>query len=242
MQVRATTNSPAESGADTIAIGVFAGEAIAHDVDGGALQALVDSGEARAAFRKLAVAHAGGQRFILAGLGDRDAFDPERARVAAAGVLGRARELGTRTLCWELPHHVTDAPAAALVEAPVLAAYEDRRFKSAPDDDAARGPDELVVSAHDDVSGPVEAAGVVAAAVNAARDLQNAPANILTPSALADRARALADELGLQVDVMGRAGIEGAGMGAFAGVARGTDEEPQLITLRYEPAEASGPV
>src|SRR6478609_4987284 len=114
MQVRATTNSPAESGADTIAIGIFTGEPVAHDTDGGELQALVDSGEARPAFRKLAVAHAGGRRYILAGLGDRDDFDPERARVAAAGVLARARELGTRTLCWELPHHVTDAHAAAL--------------------------------------------------------------------------------------------------------------------------------
>src|SRR4051794_12754448 len=127
MQVRATTNSPAESGADTIAIGVFAGEAIAHDVDGGALQALVDSGEARSKFRKLAVTHAGGQRFILAGLGDRDAFDPERARVAAAGVLGRARELGPHTPCWELPHHVTHAHAAALVHGTVLAADADPR-------------------------------------------------------------------------------------------------------------------
>jgi leucyl aminopeptidase len=242
MQVRATTNSPADSGADTIAIGVFAGEPIAHDVEGGALQALVDSGEARPAFRKLAVAHAAGHRYILAGLGDRDAFDPERARVAAAGVLARARELGTRSLCWELPHHVEDAHAAALVEGTVLAAYEDRRFKSAQDDDDAAGLEELVVSAHHDVSGPVEQAGVVATAVNAARDLQNAPANVLTPSALAERARVLAGELGLHVDVMGRTEIEAAGMGAFAGVAKGSDEEPQLITLRYEPADATGPV
>jgi leucyl aminopeptidase len=242
MQVRATTNSPADSGADTIAIGVFADEPIAHDVEGGALQALVDSGEARPAFRKLAVGHAGGRRYILAGLGDRDGFDPERARVAAAGVVGRARELGTRSLCWELPHHVEAEHAAALVEGTVLAAYEDRRFKSAQDEDAAPGVDELVVSAHDDVSGPVEQAGVIAAAVNAARDLQNAPSNVLTPSALAERARALGAELGLQVDVMGRAEIEAARMGAFAGVAKGTDEEPQLITLRHEPSGATGPV
>src|SRR4051794_2387770 len=192
MQVRATTNSPAESGADTIAIGVFAGEAIAHDVEGRALQALVDSGEARAAFRKLALTHAGGQRFVLAGLGERDAFDPERARVAAAEVLARARELGTRTLCWELPHHVTDAHAAALVGGTVLAGYEDRRFKSSPDeDDAAPALDALVVSAHHDVSTVVEEAAVVAEAVNRARDLQNAPSNVMTPSALAARAREL---------------------------------------------------
>jgi leucyl aminopeptidase len=243
MQVRATTNSPAESGADTIAIGVFAGEAIAHDVEGGALQALVDSGEARPAFRKLAVTHAGGHRFILAGLGERDAFDPERARVAAAEVLGRARELGTRTLCWELPHHVTDAHAAALVDGTVLASYEDRRFKSGgDDDDAAPALEGLVVSAHHDVSTVVEEAAVVAEAVNLARDLQNAPSNVMTPSALAARARELGAALGLAVDVRGRAEIESAGMGAFAGVAKGTDEEPQLITLRYEPADARGPV
>ena len=41
---------------------------------------------------------------------------------------------------------------------------------------------------------------------------------------------------------MGRAEIEAAGMGAFAGVARGSHEEPQLITLRYAPADAAAPV
>jgi leucyl aminopeptidase len=244
MRVRGTTDSPVTTGADTIAIGLFEGEGIAHDVDGGALQALVDSGEARPALRKLAVAHAGGNRFVLAGLGKRKEFDPERARVAAATVLGRAKELGTRVLAWELPHHVEDAHAAALVEGTVLAAYEDRRFKSRSDDDeeAGDGPEELIVSAHHDIAGVVEQAGVIAAAVNAARDLQNAPANVLTPTALAHRARELAEELGLQVDVLGREQIEAAGMGAFAGVARGSHEDPALITLRYEPDGAQGPV
>src|SRR5215217_5046396 len=215
MRVRGTTDSATECGADTIAIGVFEGEKIAHDVDDGALQALVDAGEARPGFRKLAVAHGGGHRFVLAGLGKRDDFDAERARVAAVGVLSRARELGTRVLCWELPHHVDDAHAAALVEGTVLAAYDDRRFKSAPDDDEDGGAlSELVVSAHHDVGAIVEQAGVIAEAVNAARDLQNAPANVMTPSALAERARALGDELGLSVDVKGRADIEGLGMGA----------------------------
>ena len=31
-------------------------------------------------------------------------------------------------------------------------------------------------------------------------------------------------------------------MGAFAGVARGSDEEPRLITLRYDGPGATGPV
>ncbi len=233
MRVSSTTQAPPDTGADTIAVGVFEGERIAHDVDG-VLQGLVDSGEARAGLRKLAVAHAGGNRYVLVGLGKRDEFDAERARVAAAAVAGRARELGTKRLCWEIPHHV-DAPG--FVEGTVLAAYEYREFSTDPDD----GPrlEELIVSAHHDTSAEVDRAAAAAEAANACRDLQNAPANEMTPRALAERARALP---GLQVEVWGRAEIEAAGMGAFAAVAQGTHEEPQLITLRYEPPDVAGPL
>jgi len=237
---RATTDAPLDTGADTIAVGLFEGEAVAHDLEGAPLQALVDSGEARPGLRKLAVTHAAGRRWILAGLGRREEFDAERARVAAAVVAGRAKELGTRSLCWELPHHVDHAAAAGLVEGTVMAAYDYRAYKTADDDDGA--VEELTVSAHHDVSAPVERAGVVAEAVNAARDLQNAPANEMTPSALAHRAAQLAAETGLVFHVMDRAAIVAAGMGAFAGVAQGSHEEPQLITLRHEPEGAGGPV
>jgi leucyl aminopeptidase len=234
MRVSSTTQAPQETGADTIAIGVFEGKAISHDVDG-VLQALVDSGEAKGGLRKLAVAHAGGRRYVLVGLGKRDDFDAERARLAATAVVGRAKELGTRVLCWELPHH-TEAPG--FVEGTLLAAYEYDAFKSKPDEDAPR-IDELIVSAHDDVSADVDRAAAAAEATNAARDLQNSPANEMTPTALAERARSLA---GVEVEVWGREQIVAAGMGAMAAVAQGSDQEPQLITIRYEPPDVAGPV
>jgi len=193
MNVRSTTDLPAATDADTIAVGVFEDEGIAHDVDG-ALQALVDSGEARRGLRKLAVTHAGGKRWILVGLGKREEFDPERARVAAAVVAGRARELSTRTLCWEVPHHVTGAHVAALVEGTLLAAYEYRAYKTAGDEPPGR-LDTLLVSAHDDVGDAVHAAHVGAESANAARDLQNTPSNDLTPTHLADAARDIAERL-----------------------------------------------
>src|SRR6185312_8907532 len=185
--------------------------------------------EARTGLRKVAVAHAGGRRYVLAGLGKRDEFDAERARIAAAAVAGRAKELGTRVLCWEVPHHV-DAPG--FVEGTVLAAYEYRPYKTS-DDDGAR-IDELIVSAHHDTGAEVELAAAAAEAANAARDLQNAPANDMTPSHLAERARELT---GVTVDVWGREQIEAAGMGAFAAVARGSHQEPQLITIRHDPPD-----
>ncbi len=237
MRVSATTSSPADSAADTLVVGVFDGEGIAHDVEDGALQRLLDSGEARTAFRHLAVTHAVGRRWLLVGLGARDAFTPERARIAAATAHGRALEVGATTLCGELPHHVDDAVTGAFVEGTVLAAYRFDRYKAAAADD--RRVEELIVSAHHDVSGPVDAAAVVAEAVAAARDLQNTPANDMTPAALADAARALE---GVSVEVHGRDFLLERGMGAFAAVAQGSHNEPALIVLRYDGADARGPV
>jgi leucyl aminopeptidase len=237
MESRATTDDPPGTGADTIVVGVFDGKGIPHDVEDGTLGALVESGEARSEFRTLTHTHAAGRRWILIGLGARDELDGERARIAAATALARACELGTRTLCWELPHKVPDAVAGALVEGTLLAAYRYTEFKSEPGED--RAPAALVVSAHHDVAAAVAAGRAGAEAANRARDLGNAPANTLTPEALAARARELA---GVQVEVMGRAEIEAAGMGAFAAIAQGADHEPQLICLRHEPAGARGPL
>jgi leucyl aminopeptidase len=234
MHVSATTDAPPATNADTIVVGVFEDEGIAHD-HGGVLQALVDSGEARRGLRKLAVTHAEGRRYIVAGLGGRDAFDPERARIAAAGVVSRAKELQTKTLCWEVPHHVSDAHVGALVEGTLLAAYRYREFK----DEEEPALEALILSAHHDVSAPAAHAATVAAAANRARDLQNRPPNVLTPTALAERAQALE---GVAVDVLDGAGIEAAGMGAFACVAQGSYEDARLITLRYEPADVAGPL
>ncbi|MBV8989972.1 MAG: hypothetical protein JO372_15565, partial [Solirubrobacterales bacterium] len=77
MQVQATTAGPLATEADAIAVGVFEGESVAHDVADGALAALLESGEANRSFGHLAMTHAEGRRFVLIGLGGRDRFDGE---------------------------------------------------------------------------------------------------------------------------------------------------------------------
>jgi leucyl aminopeptidase len=198
MRVTATTEAAASTAADTVVVGLVEGEGVPHDVEGGVLQALVDAGEAKTKPCHLAVAHAGGKRWILVGLGARGKLSAEGLRLAAAAAHGRARDLDAQIVCWELPHKAREhRPARA----------------------------------------------VVAEAVNAARDLQNTPANHMTPTALGARAQAIAAEHGaLSCEVVGREEIVARSMGAFAAVAAGSDEEPALITLRYEPEGATGPV
>jgi leucyl aminopeptidase len=241
MQVSASVQSGGTSDADTVAVGVFAEEQPPAQAPS-ELGELLASGEARGSFKALALIHAAGKRWLMVGLGARADFTPERARVAAAVVCERARELSTRALCWELPADCGAAVAAALVEGTILSDYRFERFKSAPEQDGQetdRNLERLVVSGPDDLQETVAQAAVVAEAANRARELQNRPGNDLTPTALAEYARALAEEVpGVTVQTEGREGIVAKGMGAFAAVAQGSYQEPALITLRYEPGNA----
>ena len=230
MHASATTDAPAATNADTVAIGVFDDEGIAHDLEGAPLTALLESGEARTSFKHLALHHADGKRWLVVGLGGRDAFDPERARVVATTVHGRARELGTRTLCWELPHHVPDEVAAALVEGTILAGYRFDRYRARPEDEP-REVQEVIVSSHHDVAEAVRRGAIGADAQNFARELQDTPANDLTPTALAERAQQIE---GIEVDVHGREWMAEQGMGALLAVAQGSDHEPAVIVARYD--------
>jgi len=257
VNVSATTQPGRDTDADTVAIGLFDGEDAPPDTPA-EVGELIASGEARRSFKALAVAHAGGRRWLLVGLGKRADLTPERARVAAAAAHERARELSTRVLCWQAPADVDPLVAPALVQGTILADYRFELHRSTPaeaDDAERRRLERLIVS----VSGPgggsrgsgdedpaeraVAEAAVVADAVNAARDLQNRPANDLTPTALAEYARGLAAEIdALSVETDGRDGILARGMGAFAAVAEGSEQEPALIVLRYEPPGAGGPL
>src|ERR1017187_1713121 len=81
---------------------------------------------------------------------------------------------------------------------------------------------------------------VLGEAQNFARGLVNEPANRLTPLGMADAARKMAAEFGLECEVLDRDAMEKLGMGSLLGVALGSAEPPVLIVLRYRPATPQG--
>jgi leucyl aminopeptidase len=255
VEVSSTTQPGADTDADTIAVGVFEGEDPPADTPS-ELAELVSSGEARRSLKSLGLTHAQGRRWLVVGLGKREELTSERARTVAAAMHARALELGTRVLCAQAPAGTGVEITAALVEGAILADYRFERHRSATSDaDTGEGPpppkrlEGLIVSAPDaagsgedgrggsaELETFVRDAALVAEAANAARDLQNRPANDLTPTALGEYAVELAGEIeALSVEVEGRGAIAARGMGAFAAVAQGSEQEPALIVLRYEP-------
>src|SRR5215218_2896778 len=240
LHVSTLSGPPEETSADTRVVGLFEGESLPD----ARLQALVELGEAKPGLKKVAVVHedapGGGQRRVLiAGLGRREEFDPERARVAAAAVAARAKELGAVSLSWAAPPG--DRVPGAIVEGTVLRLYSFDRFRSPADDDRA-GLEALELAGSALDGDELDRARTAAEAANAARDLQNLPSNVATPTFLAERAGEIAEEHeALEIELLDRDAIVARGMGALAAVAQGTYAEPRLIVLRYRPPGASGP-
>jgi leucyl aminopeptidase len=231
VNVEATTASPLATDADTIAVGCFEGEDLPEDISGGALRALLHTGEAKSELGRVAVTHAQERRFLLVGLGERVQLDGERARVAAARVQGRARELSARSLCWLLPRAGDPHLAAGLVQGTLLHAYRFARYRRSEDEARL---ERLIISADTDLQEAVRVAAIVVGAQNRARDLANTPANDLPPAQLAAYAEELGRRWGLPTTILTEEEIRELGMGAFAAVARGSEQHARLIRLEYD--------
>jgi leucyl aminopeptidase len=211
------------------------------------LNAAPGAEDAEGGFKKTAVLHPPDLPHVaVIGLGKREDFVPERARVAAAVAARTGARLKATSLAIATPDEGEAAEvAAALVEGAILASYRFDRFKSSgedEDDQPKPSLETITVVGGGDVGEPVEVARVAAEAANRARELQNLPSNVVTPTYLAERAQELAAEHdALSVEVMDRAEMVERGMGGLEAVSRGTEEPPKLIVMRLEgPGELLG--
>lgn len=76
----------------------------------------------------------------------------------------------------------------------------------------------------------------IAAGVVLSKDIVNAPHNVLNSLSLADTARRLAEQSdNLECQILDGAQCQALGMGAYLGVARGSETPPQFIVLTYTP-------
>jgi leucyl aminopeptidase len=178
-------------------------------------------------------------RVLLVGAGKPEKFDPAEMRKLAGAAVRRLKFISVKRIVLELgAEQASGEFAGAAVEGAILGDFEPDRYKT---DNDKKSVDSFAVAVPEgaDLDEAVEGARVVAEAQNYARGLVNEPANRLTPSNVADAARALAGEYGLECDVLDRARMEELKMGALLGVAQGSAEPPVLIVLRYRPAQAA---
>jgi leucyl aminopeptidase len=159
---------------------------------------------------------------VCTGLGD-DPTDPEAVR-RAVGAAVRASTRHRRV------HLALDAPPGALAEGALLGAYEFTEYKSKRPKQELRT---VTIAAPSSARAAVRRAAIVAEAVTLTRDLVNTPPNDLYPQTFAERARALAEESGLTVEVLDEKALKRGKYGAILGVGQGSVRPPRLVRISY---------
>jgi leucyl aminopeptidase len=129
--------------------------------------------------------------------------------------------------------------ASAAVEGAILGDFEPDRHKTGNDKTALASFTVVCPNGTADLDAAVLRGQVLAESQNFTRALANEPANLLTPLKMAAAAREMAQEQGLECEVLERGDLERLGMGALLGVAQGSAEPPALIVLRYRPPAAA---
>jgi leucyl aminopeptidase len=224
-----------------------------------AAASVLASGEFKAGANETLLLHAPGglkaKRLLLVGLGKLARATVHATRSAAGTAVRFTKPRGIRELVLALPDAVPLADAAllppgpcarAILEGAVLGDYDSDTYRSDRKDlsvqsftlAAPAGADKTTIKA-----GAAEGVSI-AESQNFARFLVNEPGNKLTPTILGERAAAMAAEVGLQCEVHSTEKLHELKMGAFWAVAKGSEEPPALIVLRYEPKDApkDGPV
>ncbi|MFQ6112376.1 MAG: M17 family metallopeptidase, partial [Nitrospinota bacterium] len=219
----------------------------------GAITRLIAEGEIKGKLGEVTVIHSLGRipsaRVAVLGLGKQEDFTLDRIRGVVAGGCRALRKIGARRVATILHgagaagFESADA-AQAVTEGALLGLYT---FKKHITKEPEEGDIEelLIVEREENRLPPlreaVERGAVIAEAANLARDLVNEPANRMTPTALAEAARQVAEEEGLELSVLERGDMEEMGMGALLGVAQGSRQPPKFIVLRYLGAGPDSP-
>lgn len=245
MNLNVTGTSLLDWSGDGLAIGVFEdatelpGELASLDEKlSGAIKELIADADFKGKPNSSASTRIAGspiRKLILVGLGKPDGLKLDTLRRAAAKAAKTAKRERCKTLGVSLPVYQDDATATtqALVEGIELGLYQDYRFKSEPDDKGQIDQIELLGLAGQEAA--VQTARQICSGVFLARELVAAPANYVTPITMAETALAIANEFGLESQILEKEDCEKLGMGAFLGVAQASDLPPKFIHLTYKP-------
>lgn len=254
MDIKVYVKPITEVDADTAIVYIFeddrvfeaAGTAVNAALNG-LLFEMMDSGDFSGKAGQTAVLYPRGSlsvsRVIVAGLGQKADLTLDGLRRAAATALRKARELNAVRVVSILVSALSAVEAAqAVVEGGLLGLYTYRGQKSDQVDNDSPETLELVLddaAQMTDVETGVARGRAFAAGSRLARDLVNLPPNICTPAYMAERAQEMAQAAGLKCEVLETHQIRALKMGAFLGVAQGSDTPPRFIILEHNAERAA---
>jgi leucyl aminopeptidase len=253
MEILGSAGHYLEEDVQAVAVAVFRDEKAddgflkeLDDATGGIIRSVIESEELKGKEGDTVYLHlaVGGQtkakRLLLLGVGAREDFKtPHISQFAGAAVRAlRAKNIKSIVI---VPRADGDAEkiAAAAAEGAYIALFDPDKYRTV--DKEERTIDRCIVSIPeadgDALNRGAQRGRIIGESVNFTRDMANEPGGYMTPTDMAERAREVAGEFGLSIDVLDEARMEQEGMGALLSVSAGSEQPAKLIILKYTPRE-----
>jgi leucyl aminopeptidase len=253
MEIQTSSGNYTEADVQALAVPVFkdekADEGFLKELDaatGGVVRSILEAEELKGKEGETAYVHlppSGGglkaKRLLLVGVGEREEYRPAQVSQFAGAAVRALRSRNVKTVAVVPRYEGEDVARAvsAAAEGAVISLFDPDKYRTVEKEE--KTVERLVVVAagakDEELRRAAERGRVVGESVNFTRDMANEPGAFLTPTIMAERAQEMANEFGLEIDVLDQARLEQEGMGAFLSVARGSDQPPKMMVLKYMP-------
>jgi len=190
------------------------------------------------------------KRILLVGLGKREAFTLEASRIASGKALQFIRNLGFQSYASKIFGDRRKISLSNLVESLVvgceLTNYQFSKYKTIDLESQKKINIVTILLESDDetdvVRSSISTAQIICNGVNLARDISNTPSSDATPSQIAEEAKRISRENGLNCIVLEVKDMEKLGMGGLLNVSRGSQQPPRFIIIEHKLGDDEKPI
>ena len=175
------------------------------------------------------------KKITLIGLGKKEKFSNEIARIVSAKAAIKVKEMGISEFSLILLSNIDEGLIEAICEGVGLSLYSFNRYKTNDSKNELTVNQATILINVDmpNIQSIVDRTSLIVEAVNFARDLSNLPPNDCSPSQLATIAVSVATEYGLKHRIIERYEMESMGLNGIVSVGKGSHFPPKLIILEY---------
>ncbi len=255
MDVIGSSKSINEIEAHALAVAVFKDENAAADIlktldaaAGGMISDVIKAEEfagkeGETAYFHLASGKLKARRLLLVGCGDRANYKAAQIGQMAGSAVRFLRSKNAQTIAI-VPRAEGDAERTAQIATvgATMGLFEPDKYRTKDKEQREIKTATVVIEGADKkaIQKGADRGLIIGESINFTRDMANEPGAYLTPTIMAERARKVAKQFGLSFDVLDQKQMEKLGMGSLLGVARGSDEPPKLIVMKYQPSRFRG--
>jgi leucyl aminopeptidase len=212
----------------------------------GAISQLIARGEIKGKFKEITIVYTLGRlpapKMAIVGLGKPGELNVDKIRIAVAEVCKALRQKSPETIDSIVYGAGTTSLdlediGQAMTEGFLLGTYTFRQHVTRPSDYKEIRQFNILVPDNSKIAAlekGCQKGKVISEATTLVRDMVNEPANVMTPTRMAEIAQQLARDYQLDIQVMEREEMQRLGMGGLLGVSQGSQQPPKFIVLTYK--------